>query len=133
MISIMIGSVLFVIPGLFFAVSFLFFIFAVAVEDRGVIGSLKRSWALARGSRLKLGVLLLLSVLFGGFIGAIAPLLTLAGLPVVTDIAIIVFTAAFLLPYYAIIAAAYRQLCDEQSRPGRPTTGPVDATQTQRL
>ena len=132
-IMIMIGSVFLLIPGLFLAVSFLFFIFAVAVEDEGVISSLKRSWGLARGSRLQLGVLVFASALFGGVIGAIAPLLTLAGLSVAADIVIITFSAVFFLPYYAIIAAAYLQLRDGQSQRDRQRTGPVDASQTQKL
>ncbi|GAA0539483.1 hypothetical protein GCM10008994_13240 [Halorubrum ejinorense] len=132
-IMVMIGSVFFLIPGLFLAASFLFFIFVVAVEDEGVISSLKRSWGLARGSRLQLGVLVFASALFGGVIGAIAPLLTLAGLSVAADLVIVVFSAVFFLPYYAIIAAAYLQLRDGQSRSDKPTTGPVDASQTQKL
>jgi len=132
-VLVMIGSLLLLIPGLFFGVSFLFFTFAVAVEDRGVIGSLKRSWGLARGSRLRLGVLLFVSVLFGGGIGGLAPLLTLAGLSVAADLIIISVVSVFLLPYYAIIAAAYLQLRDGQARPDRPSTGPVNASQTQKL
>lgn len=39
--SVFIGTLFFVIPGLFLATSFLFVLFTVAAEDRGVIGGLK--------------------------------------------------------------------------------------------
>lgn len=132
-ITVMIGFVLLFFPGLFFAASFLFFIFAVAVEDRGIISSLKRSWGLARGSRLKLGVLVVVSALFGGVIGAVAPLLDLAGVPVAADIVSIILTTVCFLPYYAIIASAYCQLRDDGSVPGRSTSEPVDASQVPEL
>jgi len=131
--SILIGIIFLFLPGLFLAASFLFFIFAVAVEDRGLIESLKRSWGLARGSRLKLGVLVMMSAIFGGLIGAVAPLLDLAGVPVAADLATSVLTAVFFLPYYAIIASAYRQLRDDENTPGRPTSEPVDASQVPEL
>jgi hypothetical protein len=132
-ITVMIGFVLLFFPGLFFAASFLFFIFAVAVEDRGIISSLKRSWGLARGSRLKLGVLVVVSALFGGVIGGVAPLLDLAGVPVAADIVSIILTTVFFLPYYAIIASAYCQLRDDRRVPGRSTSEPVDASQVPEL
>lgn len=129
-ISVMIGFALLFIPGVFLAASFLFFIFAVAVEDRGIISSLKRSWDLARGSRLKLGVLVIVSAVFGGVIGGVAPLLDLAGVPVAADIVTVTLTTVFFLPYYAIIASAYLQLRDEHDPPNRTPSNPVDVSQT---
>jgi hypothetical protein len=128
-VSIMIGTIFLFLPGLFLAASFLFFIFAVSVEDLGLIESLKRSWGLARGSRIKLGLLVVISAIFGGIIGAIAPLLDLAGVPVAADIAISVLTAVFFLPYYAIIASAYRQLRDEGTAGNRSLSEPVNTSQ----
>ena len=132
-ITVTIGFFLLFLPGLFFAASFLFFIFAVAVEDRGIISSLKQSWGLARGSRLKLGILVVVSGLFGGVIGGVAPLLDLAGVSVAADVVTVVLTTVFFLPYYAIIASAYRQLCDEENVPGRFTSEPADASQVPEL
>ena len=132
-VSIMLGTVLLILPGLFLAASFLFFIFGVAVEDRGIISSLKRSWELARGSRIKLGILVVVTALFGGVIGAITPLLTLAGLPVVADVVTVVLTTMFFLPYYAIIASAYLQLRNEEDAQNQSTQNPVDASQTPKL
>ncbi|WP_225308756.1 hypothetical protein [Haloarcula sp. CBA1130] len=132
-ITVMIGFVLLFFPGLFFAASFLFFIFAIAVEDRGIISSLKRSWGLAHGSRLKLGVLVVVSALFGGIIGGVTPLLNLAGAPVAADIATVVLTTVFFLPYYAIIASAYCQLRDGGNVPDRSTSKPVNTSQVSEL
>jgi len=132
-VSIMLGTVLLVLPGLFLAASFLFFMFAVAVEDRGIISSLKRSWGLARGSRLKLGILIVVTALFSGVIGAVSPLLTLAGLSVAADIVTVVLTAAFFVPYYAIIASVYLQLRDGQDAPNRSTQNPTDASEIPEL
>ncbi|PHQ39080.1 hypothetical protein DJ69_08155 [Halorubrum persicum] len=129
-VSIMFGTVLLIFPGLFLAASFLFFIFAVAVEERGIISSLKRSWDLARGSRLKLGILVVMSAIFGGVIGTITPLLTLAGLPIVADVVTVVLTAAFFVPYYATIASAYLQLRDQEDDQNHPEQNPVDVSQT---
>ena len=132
-VSILLGTVLLVLPGLFLAASFLFFMFAVAVEDRGIISSLKRSWGLARGSRLKLGILVIVSGLFGGVIGAISPLLTRAGLSVAADIVTVGLTTTFFVPYYAIIASAYLQLRDEHGAPNQLTQNPADASATPKL
>ncbi len=68
------------------------------------------------------------SAIFGGIIGVIAPLFDLAGIPVIADIAISVLTTVFFLPYYAIIAAAYRQLRDDQISHQSPS-GPVNTSQ----
>jgi len=132
-VSIMVGTVLLIIPGLFFAVSFLFFIFAVAVGNRGIISSLKRSWGLARGSRIKLGILVIVSGLFGGILGTVTPLLTLAGLPIAADVVTVVLTTVFFVPYYAIIASAYLQLRDQEDNQNNKTQTTVDASQTPKL
>jgi hypothetical protein len=132
-VAVAIGFVLLFLPGVFLAASFLFFIFVVAVEDGGVVGSLKRSWALARGSRLKLAVLVFLSGVFGLVLGAVTPMVALVGPPVAADVVSAALSAAFFLPYYAIIASAYLQLRDGGPDADRATPGPVDASQTPKL
>lgn len=132
-ITVMIGFFFLFFPGLFLAASFLFFVFAVAVEDRGIVTGLKRSWGLTRGSRLKLSVLVVVSGLFGGVIGGLAPLLDLAGVPIASDVATVVLMTVFFLPYYGIIASAYLQLRDEENAPGRSTSDLGDASQIPEL
>lgn len=132
-VLISLGTAFLIVPGLFFAVSFLFFVFAIAVEDRGLVDGLKRSWALARGSRLKLFGIVMLAGVFGGSIGVIAPLFDLAGAPVAGDAVTIVVSAVFFTPYYAIIASAYLQLREDPDGTGRDSPEPVDASGTPRL
>lgn len=73
---------------------------------------------------------MIVSALFGGVVGGVAPLLDLAGVPVAADIAPVVLTAVFFLPYYAIIASAYRQLRDERDPPNRTRSAPIDVSRT---
>ena len=132
-VAVTIGFVLLFFPGLFLAASFLFFVFVVAVEDGGVVGSLKRSWAIASDSRLKLAVLVFLSGAFGLVMGAVTSLADLAGVPIAADLIGVVLTTAFFLPYYAIIASAYLQLRDGQPNANRAAPEPVDASQIPEL
>jgi hypothetical protein len=118
--AVLVGFAFLFLPGLFLAASFSFFIFAVAVEDRGLVDSLKRSWGLARGSRLKLGVLFLAAAVFGGLIGIISPVLDFAGVPIAAEVVTVLFTAVFFLPFYAILASAYLQLRGEESAADQP-------------
>lgn len=126
-ISVFAGTLFFVIPGLFLATSFLFIPFTIAAENRGVIGGLKRSWALAGGSRLKLFVLVVMTTVFGGVIGGLAPLFALLGLPVASEVMTAVVTAAFMTPYYGVLAASYLQLRDEPDGVARGSPEPSDA------
>lgn len=133
-ISVGIGTVLLFLPGIFLAASFMFFIFAISVEDRGIYASLKRSWGLARGSRLKLSLLVILSAVFGGIVGGVAPVLDLAGLPLVADLATVVLSTVFFLPFYAIVASAYLQVRDDPGGGGgSETIDPVETSQMAEL
>ena len=60
-----IGLVLFVVPGVFLALSFFFVRQEIAVEDRNFVDAMAESWALASGSRRDLFVLALVVVLVG--------------------------------------------------------------------
>ena len=125
-VSVFVGTLFFILPGLFLATSFLFIVFTIAVEDRGVIDGLKRSWGLASGSRLKLFALVVLTTVFGGVIGSLAPLFALLGLSVASEVMTAVITAVFMTPYYAILAASYLQLRDEPERVSRGSPEPDD-------
>ena len=64
-VIIPIGYLLLLVPGVFLTVSFQFTFFAIAVEDKGIIDSLSRSWQLASGERLLLfGMLVVISLLY---------------------------------------------------------------------
>lgn len=93
-----------------------------------MIGGLKRSWGFASGSRLKLFALVVLTTVLGGVIGGIAPLLDFAGIPAASEAIVAVVTAMFLTPYYAILAASYFQLRDDQRGVEHRSPEPADTS-----
>lgn len=109
-LAIMVGFVLLVLPGLFLAACFIFVIFAVGVEDRGVIGALKRSWTLSKGNRLRLMVIVFLTGAIGAVVGVVPGLFQLAGAAAVGDVVTIGLNSVLFMFVYGIIAEAYRQL-----------------------
>jgi len=116
-ISVTVGFLFLIVPGVFLSLCFLLYWYAVAVEDRGAIESLRRSWDLSRGNRLKLlfvfGVLAALGVV-SGIIGSVAEL---AGVPAVGDIVAITVGSLMGLVYQGILASTYLQLVDGGSNP----------------
>ncbi len=106
------GFALFLVPGLFLAVSFQFAIFAVAVEDEGPLDAFRRSWELARGNRWRLlGLVVLLGVV-GGIAGAAGSLFSLAS-PLVGQLVSLAANSVFLVLTYGILADAFLQLREE--------------------
>jgi hypothetical protein len=119
-LTIMIGFVLFFLPGLFLAVCFLFFIFVVSVEDRGVVGALKRSWGLSKGNRLRLSVIVVISGISGSLIGAVPALFQLAGASAVGDLVSVLLNSILFTFIYGITASAYLQLTEDEGDLGGP-------------
>ena len=122
--AVMIGVVLFVLPGLFLAASFIFFIFAVGVEDRGVIGGLKRSWGLARGNRLRLGLFVVLIGILGGVLSVPSAIFQAAGVPAVGDFVTAFLNSLVFTVIYGMMAAMYLQLRDGDGDTGTPGSQP---------
>ena len=98
------------IPGIFLAVSFLFFTFAVGVEDRGIVGGLKRSWGLSRGNRLKLAVIVILAGVIGLISGIVGTLFDITNAAIVGELIVNTINSILFVLLYGIIAAAYLQL-----------------------
>ena len=111
--AVAIGLVFLILPGLFVAASFLFFMFAIGVEDRGALAGLGRSWELSRGNRLRLVLLAVLIGLGGAVVGAIPTLLQQAGAPVAGDLLSVVLNGTLFTFVYGIMAAAYLQVTDD--------------------
>lgn len=133
MVSITIGLTFLVVPGVFLAVCFLFFIFAISVEDRGFVSALRRSWGLSRGNRLKLTVVVILSGVIGAVTGAVGTVLDLAGSPVVGDLVTNTISSVLFVLLYGIMAAAYLQVRDdddERGFDGSMTSQPLGNTVT---
>lgn len=113
--SVMIGFAFLFVPGIFLAICFLFFIFAVGVEDRGILDALKRSWGLSRGNRLKLAVLVILAGIIGAIIGVVGTVADMAGTPLVSELLSNALSSVLYVFLYGIIASAYLQVRDEAS------------------
>lgn len=114
--SVFIGTVFLFLPGIFLATCFLFFIFAVGVEDMGPIGALKRSWKLSRGNRLKLAVLVIFSGVIGLVIGILSAITDLADSVVVAELISISLSSILFVLLYGMMAAAYLQVQNDDSR-----------------
>jgi len=114
-VAVVFGTLFFIIPGVFFALCFLLFWYAIAVEDRGPIDGLRRSWDLSRGNRIKLlfvlGVLVALSIV-SAIVGTVSEL---AGVPAIGDIIVILVGSVMGVLYQGILAATYLQLVDTDS------------------
>jgi len=116
-VAVFVGLLLLVVPGLFFMVSFLFVLFVIGVEDARAVDSLKRSWALARGNRIKLFVLVLVVGVVIGTVGAIGSLGVLVS-PVVGDLVSMFVTSVLAVLGYGIFADAFVQLRDDTAGDG---------------
>ena len=112
-VSIMIGFFLLIIPGIFLSICFLFFLFVIGVEDRGVIGSLRQSWDLSRGNRFKLALVVVFLGAIGASVGMIGAIFELAGVPVIGDVLSILVNAVLFIFIYGLLADAYLQLSAE--------------------
>jgi len=115
-----IGTILLVIPGIYLAVALYFVQFEVIVEERNAIDALRTGWALTKGERL--GVFLLLLVIFAIGLASAVPSIVLGfvGAPqVATVLTSVVVGAVAGIVGVAIGARAYVQLKpDEWSPPG---------------
>lgn len=117
-----VGIVLLLLPGVFLAVCFLCFIFAIGVEDRGVGGALRRSWDLSRGNRLKLAVIVIFAGVIGAVVGTAGALFDLAGAPIVAELVTTTLSSLLFVVLYGIMAAAYLQLTADDTGVYNPNT-----------
>ncbi len=120
-VAVMIGFVFLIIPGLVLSACFLCFIFTVGVEDRGPIAGLKRSWALARGNRLRLVALVVLIGLLSGVVGFVPTVVSAVGSPAAGTVVTVLINSLLLVPVYGMIAAVYLQLTT--GSPASPSGG----------
>jgi len=130
-LAIMVGFALLFLPGLFLSACLLFVVFAVGVEDRGVIGALTRSWRLSKGNRLRLVVIVFLTGVGGALVGVVPGLFQLAGATAAGDLATIGLNSVLFTFVYGIVADAYRQLTDDTAGfggDGTATTAGTDRT-----
>ncbi len=108
-LAIAVGTVLLIFPGIFLAVSLVFAVLVAVVEDAGVIESLKRSWSLASGNRLRLFAIGFVFVLVSGIVGGVFGVIGFFA-PLVGEIAGAAATGAVTVFGLALVVGAYRQL-----------------------
>ncbi|MEF8802486.1 MAG: hypothetical protein V5A56_15905 [Halolamina sp.] len=116
-IAVTIGFVLFIIPGVYLLISFLFVIFAIGVEDERAIDALRRSWGLSSGNRwslLALGLVVGVITSVGSGLGSVFSLIS----PVAAQVASLALTSVFAIVSYGILADAYLQVRDKKPGSG---------------
>ncbi|WP_128478158.1 hypothetical protein [Halorussus pelagicus] len=99
-------------PGLFLGVSLLFTSLVVAVEDAGVVESMKRSWELTSGHRLRLFGLGFVVAIIAGLVGGIVGLVGVID-PLVNALLTGAFSGVASVFGVAVLVGAYRQLVDD--------------------
>ncbi|MFB6169334.1 MAG: hypothetical protein ABEJ43_10895 [Haloferacaceae archaeon] len=112
-VTVTLGLPFLLVPGLFLATCFALVPFAVGVEDRGTVGALRRSWRLSRGSRLRLGSVVLAAGAGGVAVGIVPAILQMAGAAGAGDVVTVLLNGTLTTLVYGVLAAAYRQLTDE--------------------
>lgn len=118
--AVTVGFVFLVVPGIFLAISFLFVVFAIGVEDERAIDALRRSWELASGDRwslLALGLIVGVVTAVGSSLGSVLSVVA----PVAGQVASLALSAVFAVVGYGILADAYLQLA--AGKPADPETG----------
>ncbi len=112
--AVILGTVLLVLPGLYCFVVFYFFVFAILLEDAGIVASFKRSdelvrsrfWTvlLAHGLVFLMTMILLLPVIFGLSMMGLAGAFTTVFVGVVTAVVMPVLVAFYYFVYAALKA-----------------------------
>lgn len=110
-VAVSLGFVLLVVPGLFLSVSFVFVVFAVAVEDRRAVPALRRSWALARGHRWRLLAIVIVVGVGTGGIASLGSLVSVAD-PALGQVVSLAVTAPLAVLSYGVLAEAYVRVRD---------------------
>ncbi|MHB9285405.1 hypothetical protein ACKVMT_00010 [Halobacteriales archaeon Cl-PHB] len=111
-LAVVVGLVLFVLPGIFLAVALFFYNYAIVVEDENVFEAFATSWELTKGNRLRLFLLGLIVAIASTIAGTLAGFVGLLG-PTADVLVQSLFGAAVTVFGVAVAAQAYRQLTAE--------------------
>ncbi|EMA09242.1 hypothetical protein SAMN05443574_102251 [Haloarcula vallismortis] len=126
---VFIGSVLFLIPGIFAYVVFIFMMPYVIVDDRNFVAALKESYRLTEGDRVGMFVLLFIVVAVGALLGGVVGLVGSLALPQpAAQLPTIVIQPLVSLYSTAVIAVAFEQLRESDGTP--PSAPSEDGTPT---
>jgi hypothetical protein len=77
-IMVIVGSLLLIVPGIYLAIRFSYYLYAGMIEEEGIFGSLRRSWEVTAGNWWRtLGLLIiiaLVAIVLGGLTNFLPPL-----------------------------------------------------------
>lgn len=107
--AIVIGFVILIIPGVYLAISFLFVVFAIGVEDASAFDAIPRSWELASGNRWSLLVVFLVVAVASIVASELGAALAAAS-PVAGQVVSIALLSVVTVVNTGIVADAYIQL-----------------------
>lgn len=124
--AIVIGFVFLVIPGVYLAISFLFVVFAIGVEDASAFDAIPRRWALASGNRWSLLVVFLVVAVASIVASELGAALAAAS-PVAGQVASSALTSVVAIVGTGIVADAYLQLRTDGTN-GTATGSPAEHT-----
>lgn len=117
-VAVFVGFALVILPGIFFAICFLFVPFEIGVGDDRAIAALRRSWARSRGNRLRLAVFVVLAGIVGAVVGAVGAVFTAVRAAAAGDVVATLLTTVLFVVLYGIVADAYGQLRDDADAVG---------------
>ncbi|EMA44022.1 hypothetical protein [Halococcus saccharolyticus] len=109
-IIVAIGLIFLIVPGIFFAIAFLFLRQEIAVEDENFVDAMASSWQLTKGDRLELFALVLGVAVLVFLVSTVVPLLFGAVSPLVNVIVSILVGGVTAVFGTAVITRAYAQL-----------------------
>lgn len=108
-VTVGIGLIFLIAPGIFFAVALFFYNYEIVVEGENAIEALSNSWGLTKGHRLELFLLGLLFAVAGIVLGWLTSPFTIPD-PTLQAVVSTTLTAALGVLGIGVAAAAYRQL-----------------------
>lgn len=131
-VLLMVGFVLFVIPGVFLAVTLIFMTMYVAVEDENFVSAMRNSWGLTDGERFSVFFLLLVifAVLFAVSMGTaiVALVLSIAGASGFGQFLNVLVLGPATMYNLAVLSVAFRQLRGDdepEATAGAPARSPT--------
>lgn len=124
-VAVVVGFALLIVPGIFLALSFLFVVFAIAVEDERALDAMRRSWQLAGGNRWRLLALFLIVVVGSTVVSGLGSLFAFVA-PIAGQLASMALSAVVSIVVYGVLADAYLQLRDDVDRSDDVGDEPTD-------
>jgi len=115
-VLIVIGIVLFVLPGIYAMIGLLFFPVIIVKEDASFIDAFRASWEIARGHRWRLLALGIIMAIIGGALGLLGSQVGGLASPINTEAEFMIqalFTAVGNVFQVALLVETYQHIVEE--------------------